>query len=306
MALGVSQDDEVITTPFTFFATAGAIVRVGAKPVFVDIDPETFNIDPEKIEAALTPNTKAIIPVHLYGQVAEMDKITSIAREHNLMVIEDAAQAVAALYHDKPAGSFGNAACFSFYPTKNLGSAGDAGMVVTDREDVATRLKQLRQHGEDSRYLHATVGINGRMDGIQAAVLLTKLSHLDRWNQKRIEHARHYTSSFQDIDQVTPPVKKDYNHHVYHQYVIRCQQRDQLRQFLNEHEIGCGVYYPMPLHLQPCFTGLGYKPGDFPNAEAASNEVLALPVFPELTRVQQDVVIKTIGEFYRINGGAIA
>lgn len=306
MALGVTQGDEVITTPFTFFATAGAIVRVGAKPVFVDIDPETFNIDPGKIEAALTANTKAIMPVHLYGQIAEMHEITSVAQKHNLMVIEDAAQAVTALHHDKPAGSFGDAACFSFYPTKNLGAAGDSGMVVTDREDVAARLKQLRQHGEDSRYLHATVGINGRMDGIQATVLLTKLSHLDRWNQKRIEHARHYNTALQNIEQVTPPLEQDYNYHVYHQYVIRCQQRDRLRQFLSEHEIGSGVYYPTPLHLQPCFANLGYNPGDFPNAEAASKEVLALPVFPELTREQQDAVIENIEKFYRSAGGSIA
>jgi dTDP-4-amino-4,6-dideoxygalactose transaminase len=305
MALDIKPGDEVITTPFTFFATAGSIVRVGAKPVFVDIDPETFNIDPGKIETALTPNTKAIMPVHLYGQVAEMDDINSIAQKHHLMVIEDAAQAVDALHHHKPAGAFGDAACFSFYPTKNLGAAGDSGMVVTDNEDVANRLRQLRQHGEDSRYLHATVGINGRMDGIQAAVLLTKLSHLDRWNKKRIEHARHYTASFQNIDQVTPPVEKDYNYHVYHQYVIRCQQRDQLRQYLTEHQIGSGVYYPMPLHLQPCFTDLGYKSGDYPNAEAASKEVLALPVFPEMTRVQQDTVIDAIREFYRNSGGSI-
>ncbi len=306
MALGIKQGDEVITTPFTFFATAGSIVRIGAKPVFVDIDPETFNIDPGKIEAALTANTKAIMPVHLYGQIAEMDDITSIAQKHQLVVIEDAAQAVAALYHDRPAGSFGDAACFSFYPTKNLGAAGDAGMVVTDREDVANRLRQLRQHGEDSRYLHTTVGINGRMDGIQAAVLLIKLSFLDRWNQKRIENARHYTSNLQHIEQVTAPAVKEYNYHVYHQYVIRCKQRDQLRQFLTEHEIGSGVYYPMPLHLQPCFSDLGYRPGDFPNAEAASKEVLALPVFPELARQQQDIVIETIKEYYRNSGGSIA
>ena len=306
MALGIKQGDEVITTPFTFFATAGSVVRIGAKPVFVDIDPETFNLDPEKIEAALTANTKAIIPVHLYGQIAEMDAIASIAQKHQLVVIEDAAQAVAALYHDKPAGSFGDAACFSFYPTKNLGAAGDAGMVVTDREDVANRLRQLRQHGEDSRYLHATVGINGRMDGIQAAVLLTKLSLLDQWNQKRIENARHYTSSLQNIEQITAPVVKAYNYHVYHQYVIRCKQRDQLRQFLTEHDIGSGIYYPMPLHLQPCFSDLGYKTGDFPIAEAASKEVLALPVFQELTREQQDMVIDTIKKYYRNSGGSIA
>jgi dTDP-4-amino-4,6-dideoxygalactose transaminase len=306
MALGIKRGDEVITTPFTFFATAGSIVRIGAKPVFVDIDPETFNIDPGKIEAALSEKTKAIIPVHLYGQIAEMDDINSIANKHQLVVIEDAAQAVAALYHGKPAGSLGDAACFSFYPTKNLGAAGDSGMVVTDREDIANRLKQLRQHGEDSRYLHATVGINGRMDGIQATVVLTKLPFLNQWNQKRIENARYYTSNLKNIKQITVPVEKEYNFHVYHQYVIRCQQRDQLRHFLSENEIGSGVYYPKPLHLQPCFSSLGYNPGDFPNAEAASKEVLALPVFPELTHQQQDMVIESIKEFYRNSGGAIA
>jgi dTDP-4-amino-4,6-dideoxygalactose transaminase len=304
LALGIGQDDEVITTPFTFFATAGSIVRVGARPVFVDIDPYNFNLDPDKVESAVSPKTKAILPVHLFGQIADMENITDIARRHNLSVVEDAAQAIGAERNGKSAGSFGHVGCFSFYPTKNLGGVGDGGMVVTDNDDLATRLKQLRNHGEESRYQHRTVGINGRMDGVQAAVLLTKFRHLDDWNSRRMNNAHYYTPRLENIDGIAPPTEDDGCHHIYHQYVIRCKQRDRLRQFLSDREIGTGVYYPLPLHLQPCFSNLGYRAGDFPIAEAAAQEVLALPVYPELTRDQQDAVIDAIGEFYRNAGHA--
>jgi dTDP-4-amino-4,6-dideoxygalactose transaminase len=302
LALGAGAGDEVITTPFTFFATAGSIVRVGARPVFVDIDPETFNLDPEKVESAISPKTKAILPVHLFGQIADMENITDVARRHNLFVVEDAAQAIGAKRDGKSAGSFGRVGCFSFYPTKNLGGAGDGGMVVTDDSDLASRLKQLRNHGEESRYQHRTVGINGRMDGLQAAVLLTKFRHLDDWNSRRIENAHYYTPRLENIDGITPPIEDGDCYHIYHQYVIRCKQRDQLRQFLTNREIGSGVYYPLPLHMQPCFSNLGYRVGDFPLAETAAQEVLALPIYPELKRDQQDVVIDAVAEFSRTVG----
>ena len=305
MALGVGKGDEVITTPFSFFATAGSVVRVGAKPIFVDIDPVTFNIDPRRIEGAISPKTKAILPVHLFGQIASMEDILEIARKHSLYVIEDAAQAIGAKRNGKPAGSYGDAACLSFYPTKNLGGAGDSGMVVTNHEDIAVKIKQLRNHGEEARYQHRTVGINGRMDGVQAAVLLAKLQHLDRWNSQRFENAHYYTPKLEKIHGLHPPVEEENCYHIYHQYVTRCQRRDQLRQFLNEHGVGSGVYYPLPLHLQPCFLDLGYHSGDFPVTEEACRQVLALPIFPELTREQQDIVIAEITEFYRSNGGKI-
>jgi len=297
MALDIGPGDEVITTPFSFFATAGSIIRVGAKPVFVDINPLTFNLDPRKIESALTPQTKAIMPVHLFGQVAEMNEILDMAKRYKLFVIEDAAQAIGAKRNGKPAGSFGDASCLSFYPTKNLGGAGDGGMVVTNRQDIAEKVKQLRQHGETSRYQHLKVGINGRLDGIQAAVLLVKLAYLDQWTSQRIANAHYYTKQLQNIKGITPPVEENESYHIYHQYVIRCCNRDQLREFLKQRDIGSGVYYPLPLHLQPCFSSLGYMPGQFPEAELAAQEVLALPVYSELPRNQQDIVIATIQEF---------
>jgi len=299
MALDVGHGDEVITTPFTFFATAGSIVRVGANPVFVDINPDTFNLNAGKIEAAISPKTKAIMPVHLYGQIAEMERIMNIAHRHKLHVIEDAAQAIGARRNGNPAGSFGHAACFSFYPTKNLGGAGDGGMVVTNDQALAERLKQLRNHGEESRYQHRTVGMNGRMDGIQAAVLLAKFKHLDDWNSRRIENAHYYTPRLKNIAGVVPPSELPNSTHIYHQYVIRCRQRDRLRQFLTDRGIGSGIYYPLPLHLQACFANLGYHAGDFPAAETATQEVLALPIYPELTREQQDMVIDAITDFHR-------
>ena len=305
MALGVGKGDEVITTPFSFFATAGSIVRVGARPVFVDIDPVMYNIDTHRIEGAISPKTKAILPVHLFGQIACMEEILDIAKRHNLFVIEDAAQAIGAKRNGKPAGSFGDAACLSFYPTKNLGGAGDGGMVVTDREDIAVKIKQLRNHGEEARYQHRTVGINGRMDGIQAAVLLTKLQHLDQWNSQRVENAHYYTPKLENIPGLDPPVEEENCYHIYHQYVAHCEQRDELRQYLNEHGVGSGVYYPLPLHLQPCFADLGYHSGDFPITEEACRRVLALPIFPELTRAQQDIVIAEITEFYGSTGGKV-
>ena len=299
MALDIGPGDEVITTPFSFFATAGSIIRVSAKPVFVDINPRTFNLDPNKIESALTPNTKAIIPVHLFGQVADMDEILDIAKHKKLSVIEDAAQAIGAKRNSKSAGSFGDASCLSFYPTKNLGGAGDGGMVVTNRQDIAEKVKQLRQHGETSRYQHLKVGINGRLDGIQAAVLLVKLNYLERWTSQRITNAHYYTEQLQNLNGITPPLEENECYHIYHQYVIRCRNRDQLREFLKQQDIGSGVYYPLPLHLQPCFSSLGYKSGQFPEAELAAQEVLALPVYSELTRNQQDTVIAAIKEFSR-------
>jgi len=280
MALGIGPGDEVITSAYSFFATAGAIARLGATPVFVDIDPETFNIDPAGIEKRITPRTRAILPVHLFGQMADMEVILRIASHHKLPVIEDAAQAIGAETDGKRAGSLGDAGCLSFYPTKNLGGAGDGGMVTTNNADFARRLRMLRDHGFSSKYHNELLGGNFRLDAIQAAVLRVKLRYLDRWTDARQRHATEYRDSLPAG--IGLPVEKP-GRHVYNQFVIRHSRRDALMAHLKGQGIGCEVYYPVPLHLQKCFEALGHRAGDFPLSEQAAAETLALPIYPELT-----------------------
>ena len=310
MALGIGPGDLVITTPYTFFATAGAIVRTGAIPVFADIDPETFTVSPASIAAIIEamPQTekdrlKAIIPVHLYGQCADMDPIMEIARSYRLQVIEDAAQAIGAEYRGKRAGEIGDTACFSFFPSKNLGAFGDGGMVVTHSEHLNETMVRLRNHGAHPKYYHSLIGGNFRLDALQAAIVSIKLQYLDVWTKDRQRHAALYTHLFSNsnlLDRITLPVEKE-SRHVYNQYVIRVPSvdRDTLRVFLQEAGIGTEVYYPVPLHLQACFTSLHHKPSDFPEAEAAAAQTLALPVYPELKRYQQEYVVDQITEFYK-------
>ena len=294
MAIGVGYRDEVITTPFTFFATAGCMSRLGGKPVFVDIDPKTYNIDPQLIEDKITDKTKAIIPVHLYGQCADMDPILDMAKKYNLYVIEDAAQAIGARYKDREAGSMGHLGCLSFFPTKNLGGYGDGGMILANNKELAEKLKVLRAHGSEPKYYHSVVGCNSRLDAIQAAVLLAKFKHLDEWNEARRRNAEIYDSLFADMDILRPHVE-DFNYHIYNQYVVRVKSRDSLKSALKEAGIGTEIYYPVPLHLQECYSDLRYQPGDLPVAEEAAKQVLALPIYPELTQEQQEQVVKTIG-----------
>ena len=298
MALDIGDGDEVITTPFTFFATAGCVWRTGARPVFVDIDPETFNIDPAKIEAAITDRTRAIIPVHLYGQMADMDAIMRIASRHGLAVIEDAAQSVGSAYKGRKACSIGTVGCLSFYPTKNLGAMGDAGMVLTNDAELAERIRIFRNHGQGSTYVHKWVGGNFRMDGICAAGLLVQLPRLAGWTAARRQNAQRYNEMLADCDAVTTPVIREHNESIFNQYVIRAERRDDLRASLIDQEIGCGIYYPLCLHQQECFADLGYSAGDFPESERAAGEVLALPIFAELTEQQQDTVADAIKAFY--------
>jgi len=298
MALNIGPGDEVITSPFTFFATAGVISRLGATPVFVDTDPEMFNIVPELIEKAITPKTRAIIPVHLFGQIAEMDEIMDIAKRNNLHVIEDAAQAIGSTYKNKKAGSFGDTGCFSFYPTKNLGAYGDGGLITTNDDDLADLLRRLRVHGSRPKYIHAIVGINSRLDSVQAAALGVKLKYLPEWHEARRTKADYYNNKLKDIKQVSTPKVRDYNYHIYHQYTILAEKRDELRAFFKENDIGCEVYYPRALHLQECYADLGYKQGQLPVSEDFSQKALSIPVFPELTSEEQDIVIGAIKEFY--------
>ena len=295
MSLDIGSGDEVITTPFTFFATAGCIARLGAKPVFVDIDAKTYNINPSLIEKAVTKKTKAIIPVHLYGQMADMDPITDIAEKHNLFVIEDAAQSISSTYKGRKAGSVGTCGAFSFYPTKNLSGIGDGGMVVTNNEKLAVKMKVMRDHGQNPTYYYNFVGGNFRLDAVQAAAILVKLPYLDKWSQARRKNAEYYNKRFADTAVQTPYVRSDCVT-VYHLYVIRVSDRDKLMEHLRENNIGCGIYYPMPLHLQKCFEYLGYKKDDFPESEKAANEVLALPIYPELTDEMKDCVVKAVLE----------
>lgn len=293
MSLDIGPGDEVITTPFTFFATAGCIARVGATPVFVDIDPQTYNIDPALIEAAVTDKTRAILPVHLYGQMADMDPIMAIAEKHNLFVIEDAAQSITSTYKSKLAGSLGTTGCFSFFPTKNLGGIGDGGMVVTNDQGLYERLSMMRFHGASPKYYHKYIGGMFRLAPIQAAALLVKLPHLDSWSAARQENANYYNEKF-DGSEVQTPVISPACKSIYNQYVIRVPDRDALFEQLKQNNIGCEIYYPLPLHLQECFQYLVYKQGDFPESEKAANEVLALPIYPELTRPMQDAVVGQI------------
>ncbi len=308
-AIGIGAGDEVILPPFTFFATAGSVSRLGAIPVFVDIDPETFNIDPSKIEEKITSKTKAIIPVHLFGQCADMDPLLEIAKAKQLFVIEDAAQALGAEYkpmdktEGRRAGEMGDLGCFSFYPTKNLGAFGDAGMVVTRDPSLSEKVRLLRVHGSQPKYFHQTIGINSRLDTLQAAILLVKLKYLEKWTEERRQKANHYQRLFQDllssVSGLKLPCIQYQNRHIFHQYVIRVPKRDRLKQFLAEEGIGTDIYYPLPLHLQECYAFLKYRRGDLPNSEKASEEVLALPIFPELTQDQQGAVVDQIKAFYR-------
>jgi dTDP-4-amino-4,6-dideoxygalactose transaminase len=302
MALGVKSGDEVITVPFTFFATAGAISRLGAKPVFVDIDSDSFNIDPHQIERAITRRTKAVIPVHLFGQCADMAAINRIAKPRGIRVIEDACQAIGAAQDGRRAGLLSDVGCFSFFPTKNLGGFGDGGVMTTDDEGLAETLSMLRVHGSRVRYLHEAVGINSRLDALQAAVLHVKLRHLDQWTEGRRRNADRYQHLFaqaQLLDRVLLPVTAHGNFHVYNQYTVRVRQRDELRNFLKEKGIGSEVYYPLPMHLQNCYHDLGHHKGSFPVSERAAEEVLSLPIYAELTEEQQSYVVQMISEFYR-------
>ena len=312
MVLGIGTGDEVILPPFTFFATAGAVSRLGAIPVFVDIDRETYNIDPSKIEEKITPRTKAIIPVHLFGQCADMAPLLKIAKAKRLFIIEDAAQALGAEYKPtvgsdgRRAGQIGDIGCFSFYPTKNLGAFGDAGMVTTDNSEWAEKLRLLRVHGSQPKYFHKQIGINSRLDTLQAAILLVKFKYLEKWTTERQKKAERYRSLFQDLLSSVKgfklPTIQYQNRHIFHQYVIRVPERDRLRQFLSEEGIGTDIYYPVPLHLQECYSFLKYRSGDLPNSEKASKEVLALPIYPELTEDQQMAVVDRIKAFYKRSG----
>jgi len=302
MAIGIEPDDEVILPSFTFFATGSAIVRLGARPVFVDIEPDTLNIDTRQIQAAITPKTKAIIPVHLFGQCAAMEVIQSIAADHNLLVVEDAAQAVAASRHNRPAAGWGDLGCFSFYPTKNLGAFGDGGMIVTNDEDLAKQIRLIANHGMQPRYHHQIVGINSRLDSLQAAVLRIKLTQLEQWNQQRHTNAQRYFSLLSDAQldsHVQLPVALDDSVHVWNQFTIRVanQQRDALREHLQSNGIGTEIYYPIPIHQQPCFQEYAASVS-LPVTEAAAAEVLSLPIFPELTAAEQERVVETIRGYF--------
>jgi dTDP-4-amino-4,6-dideoxygalactose transaminase len=305
MALDLKVGDEVITSPFTFFATGAAIARVGATPVFVDIDPQTYNLDPDRVEAAITPHTRAILPVHLYGQCADMTALMQIGRRRNLPVIEDAAQAMGTECNGKRAGSIGLIGCFSFYPTKNLGGVGDGGILTTNDDDVAQRLKRLRVHGGGTEYEHAEIGINSRLDAIQAAVLAVKLRHVDEWSEHRRQRAEQYTELLEDAkltEKVIPPFITLGSRHIFHQYVVRvAENRDALMKHFAINGISTKVYYPVPLHLQECFEYLGHRQGDFPNAESAALETMALPLFPEITQDQMAYVVNTIQSFFESN-----
>jgi dTDP-4-amino-4,6-dideoxygalactose transaminase len=311
VAAGIEAGDEVITSPFSFFASASSIVRAGARPVFADIGPETLNLDPASLEQKLKSRNsrrRALMPVHLYGQCADMESLNRLAAEYHLAVIEDAAQAVGAKWNGRKAGSMGMVGAFSFYPTKNLSAFGDAGALTTSDPDFARHVRRLRNHGAENRYYHDEIGANSRLDAIQAAVLRTKMPYLEGWNAARRERAATYTRLFQKSGLTStgadslPPVTllgtQKQAHHIYHQYVVRVRRRDQLRAFLKEHGVGTEVYYPVPLHLQKCFAWLGYAPGDFPEAECAAIEVLALPMFAELREDEQQYVVECIAEFY--------
>ena len=310
VAVGVQPGDTVITTPFSFFASASAIVRAGARPVFLDIDPHTLNLDPAQVEAYLragkSAHLRALLPVHLYGQCADMDAFARLAQEFQVAIVEDAAQAIGATWRDRRAGSVGSAAAFSFYPSKNLSAYGDAGLITTNNLEFAAHMRRLRNHGMPRRYLHEEMGWNSRLDAIQAAVLRVKLPYVEKWNRQRRERAATYdrllTQSGLISATADSPLRvlstTPHAGHIYHQYVIRAQRRDDLRKFLTERKIGTEIYYPIPLHLQPAFAYLGYREGDLPESELAAREVLALPMFPELTEDEQQWVVESVAEFY--------
>ncbi len=300
MALDIGPGDEVITTTYSFFATAGAIARVGARPVLVDIDPVTYNIDPAAIEAAITTRTKAIMPVHLYGLCADMDPIARIAESRGLAVIEDAAQAIGSTYHGRPAGGMGTFGCFSFFPSKNLGAFGDAGLVTTNDPALAKRAELLRMHGMEPKYYHHLIGGNFRCDALQAAVLRVKAPHLAAWTEARRLNAKRYAQMFADaglLGRVVLPVQPEGLYHIFNQFVLRVPQRDALKAFLDARGIGNEIYYPVPFHLQPCFASLRYRRGDFPQAERAAEQTIAIPIYSELSLEQQRTVVGAIAEF---------
>ena len=302
MALGIGPGDEVITSTYSFFATAGCIARVGATPMLVDIDPATYNINPDGVRKALTPKTRAILPVHLFGLCADMDPILTIAQEAAVPVIEDAAQAIGARYRDRQAGSMGAIGCFSFFPSKNLGAFGDAGLVTTNDASLAHELRLIRNHGAEPKYFHKRVGANFRLDAIQAAVLRVKLPHLARWTSKRRENARRYDALFAQAgltDRIMLPTAPPDRTHTFNQYVIRVPDRDRVRGFLTDRGIGSEIYYPVPFHLQECFAPLGYTAGDFPQAEAAARSTLALPIYGELMPDQQAAVVTALSDALR-------
>ncbi|MEZ5358018.1 MAG: DegT/DnrJ/EryC1/StrS family aminotransferase [Candidatus Zixiibacteriota bacterium] len=296
-AAGVGPGDEVITSAFSFFASAGVISRLGAKPVFAEIDIDTFNLDPAKLERRITDKTKAIMPVHLFGQCADMDAIFSIALNHKVKIIEDAAQAIGSIYYGRPAGSLGDAGCFSFFPTKNLGCAGDGGMIVTNNDELAETMRMLRVHGGKSEYHHDIVGYNSRLDTLQAAILNVKLDYLQAWTEARRKNAARYDKLLADVPVVTPVVAEE-RYHIFHQYTIMTDKRDELQAHLHKKGVGCKVYYPIPFHMQKCFADLGYTNGQFPLAEKAGNQVLSLPIFGEMTEAEQDEVVAAIKEFF--------
>ena len=311
MAVGVGPGDEVILPSFTFFSTAGAVTRLGAKPVFADIDPDTFNIDPTEVRRLICPATKAVLPVHLFGQCADLDAVCQMAEAADIPVMEDAAQAIGAELNGRRAGTMGDIGCFSFYPTKNLGGAGDGGMLTTDSDELAERLRLLRVHGMHSRYYHEVVGINSRLDSFQAAILNIKLPHLDEWTAMRQENAARYHQLFSEagLDRtVGLPVTAPGRRHVWNQYVIRVpdQRRDELLEFLGEARIGSGIYYPLGLHEQECFRYLGYERGDLPQTDRAAEEVLALPIFPELAAAEQQFVVDRMATFFHGSPGGHA
>lgn len=295
-ALGIGKGDEVITTPFTFFASAETPSLLGATPVFVDINPDTYCIDVDKIEEKITDKTKAIIPVHIFGHMCDMDRIMDIAKKHNLLVVEDACQAIGAMYNGKRAGSFGNAACFSFYPTKNLGGYGDGGMIVTNDEKLADKIRLLRAHGSRPKYYHSVVGYNSRLDEIQAAILNVKFKHLEDWNSFRNKKAHIYNELLKDTSLRLPFECEDV-YHIYHLYIVQHQKRDELMSYLKENGVATAIYYPLPLHLQKVYEPLGYKEGDLPVAEAASKKTFAIPLYPEITEEEQEYVASLIKRF---------
>lgn len=302
IAMGIGSGDEVILPAHTFVSTAWAVSYVGGIPVFCDINPITYTLDPDKIESLITNKTKAIIPVHLYGQAADINSIKEIAAKYNLKIIEDAAQAQGTQYLHKPAGSLADIACFSFYPGKNLGAFGEGGAITTDDDDIADRLRRLRDHGQPKKYYHNEISYNYRMDGIQGAVLNVKLQHLNKWNDSRRRIAHKYTENFAKIEGITPPFEPDYSHHIYHLYELMLEskaKRDELLEFLKNKEIFAGLHYPVPLHLQEAYASLGYKAGDFPNTEIAANQLISLPIFPELNDDQSDFVIQSVKDFLK-------
>jgi len=308
MALDVGPGDEVIIPTYSFFATAGVVARLFATPVFVDVDPDTFNIDPSKIESAITEKTKAIIPVHLFGQCADMDPIREIARKHGLYIIEDAAQSLGAEYKGKRAGSMGHLGCFSFFPSKNLGGFGDGGMVVTNYTDLYEKVKNMRVHGSKPKYYHKIIGGNFRLDTLQAAILNVKFSYLEEWSQKRRENAAFYDLNLAGTEAVKSgwiklpkaiyKYSEDKNHHIYNQYTLTVESRNRLREYLKENGIGTEIYYPVPLHLQECFAPLGYKKGDLPVSEICSEKALSIPIYPELLEEQKSIISKKIADFF--------